>query len=157
MHFERTNLPADVVEIFFSDVYFYAASTTCNVRGRSLYVGCGVTRDAAIEEMRQEALTAGPGSLSPAMPKPALAAVKVEGVVPLSDSQRQALARNLQRLRRERKASQMEVARALGFEKSHAAVSRLERGTLSHVATVQLRHLADFFATSADALLQVTA
>lgn len=72
----------------------------------------------------------------------------------LSTAQRLALGLNLCTLREALDLKQLEVAhQALGFAKSHAAVSRLERGILSEVETDRLERLAAFFYTDVPALL----
>ena len=72
----------------------------------------------------------------------------------LSAEQRLALAVNLSALREARNMSQLEVAhKALGFSKSHAAVSRLERGILSEVEAERVELLAKFYDTDVDSLL----
>jgi len=74
--------------------------------------------------------------------------------IQLSAQQRLALAINLCELREARGLKQLQVAhQALGFEKSHAAVSRLERGILFEVDAERLEKLATFFGTTVDALL----
>jgi transcriptional regulator with XRE-family HTH domain len=72
----------------------------------------------------------------------------------LTTAQRLALAVNLVTLREARGLKQLEVAhQALGFAKSHAAVSRLERGILNDVETERLERLASFFDTDVATLL----
>lgn len=74
--------------------------------------------------------------------------------VELDTAQRLALALNLVTLREARGLKQLEVAhQALGFSKSHAAVSRLERGILTDVEAERLEKLATFFDTDVSALL----
>lgn len=86
-------------------------------------------------------------------PEPARPAKEKTRLV-LSTEQRLALALNLCTLREARGLKQLEVAfRALGFEKSHAAVSRLERGILNEVESERLEKLASFFDTTVEALL----
>lgn len=143
MHYETENLPADVHEVFFSDGYFYASSSARTAHGRPRFVGCGRTREDAFADLRAAATA---DQVPPA---------ELPLIVALSDQQRQALALNLRELRTARDLTQLDVARrALGFEKSHAAVSRLERGTLSQVARAHIDLLAGFFATTPQALLQ---
>lgn len=75
--------------------------------------------------------------------------------VTLDAEQRLALAVNLCMLREAKGLTQLDVAfQALGFAKSHAAVSRLERGILSEVETERLDKLARFFETSREVLLE---
>lgn len=63
MHYQREGLPSDVTEVFFSDRFYYAASTARRARGRSagrsLFVGSGGTRDQAIADMRKLAQAGG--------------------------------------------------------------------------------------------------
>lgn len=63
MHYQREGLPSDVHEVFFSDRFYYAASTARCLRGRasgrSLYVGAGQTADLAIADMRKLAQAGG--------------------------------------------------------------------------------------------------
>ena len=69
--------------------------------------------------------------------------------VTLGERQRLALAETLKSLREAKGLSQMEVARdALGLTKSHAAVSRLERGLNEEVELERLEQLANFFGTN---------
>ena len=73
----------------------------------------------------------------------------------LTLAQRMALGTRLTELREERGLTQLEVAKqALGFEVSHAAVSRLERGVLKDVDTERLEALAIFYGETVDGLLQ---
>ena len=73
----------------------------------------------------------------------------------LSTAQRLALALNLVTLREGRGLKQLEVAdQALGLSKSHAAVSRLERGILTDVEVERLEKLAAFFGTDVPALFE---
>lgn len=75
----------------------------------------------------------------------------------LSLAQRLALGTRLTELRTQRGLTQLDVARqALGFEKSHAAVSRLERGVLDAVSAGRLADLCAFYGTTATALLAQT-
>ena len=72
----------------------------------------------------------------------------------LTTAQRLALALNLSALRDGRGLSQLNVAdQALGLTKSHAAVSRLERGILAEVDIERLELLAKFFDTDVEELL----
>lgn len=74
--------------------------------------------------------------------------------VSLPMEQRLALAVNLIKLRENAGLTQLQVSfNALGFEKSHAAISRLERGILAEVDAERLELLAEFFGTSVKALL----
>ena len=74
--------------------------------------------------------------------------------VALSEGQRQALARNLRQLHAATHHSQQHVARVvLGFEKSHAALSRLERGVLPTAVRAHIERLAEFYGTTVQALL----
>lgn len=74
--------------------------------------------------------------------------------LPLTLAQRLALGTQLTELRVQRNLTQLDVARqALGFEKSHAAVSRLERGLLDEVGSDRLNNLCAFFGTTPQALL----
>lgn len=95
------------------------------------------------------------GAFANAAPAPELARpVKEKNRLVLSTEQRLVLALNLCTLREARGLKQLEVAfQALGFEKSHAAVSRLERGVLNEVESERLEKLASFFDTTVDALL----
>lgn len=69
-------------------------------------------------------------------------------------AQRLALGTRLTELREERGLTQLEVAyQALGFEKSHAAVSRLERGVLPEVEDGRLEKLAAFYGETVESLL----
>jgi len=147
MHYERTNLPADVREVFFSDAYFYASSVERKSLGRPRFVGCGETREEAFADMRQAAA---------ASTHPAPYTLKTIGDrAVLCDEQRQTLAHNLSRLRQALQLSQLQVARqALGFTLSHAAVSRLERAELVKVPVAHLERLAQFYETSLDRLLE---
>lgn len=75
--------------------------------------------------------------------------------IALSTAERLALAVNLVTLREGRGLKQLEVAHlALGLSKSHAAVSRLERGILTDVEVERLERLAAFFGTEISALLK---
>jgi hypothetical protein len=147
MHYETANLPADVHEVFFSGRYFYAASCARTRHGRVMFVGAGSTRDEAFADMREEAARAA---------RPPAPTVDLTGEHAALDlEQRQILATNLRRLRTEKGVAQLDVARAaLGFERSHAAVSRLERGALPRVPCAHLRRLADFYSTPVITLLQ---
>lgn len=149
MHFETTNLPADIEEVFFSDVYFYASSRARTALGRPKFVGCGITREEAFADLRHAAATATHDR------QDALAGRTYnDDHVALSDVQRQALARNLRQLRAATHHSQQHVARvALGFEKSHAALSRLERGVLLTAGRAHIERLAEFYGTTVQALL----
>lgn len=145
MHYERENLPLDVREIFFSDVYFYAASVAPAMTAKALYVGCGKTRSEAIDDMRRLAGT----FVAPPLPVGAL-----ENHTLLDARQRAALALNLRRLRLDRGLSQLQVARdGLGFNISHAFVSRLEAQQFSRVETSRLEKLAQFFDRSLSTML----
>lgn len=74
--------------------------------------------------------------------------------VTLNTAQRLALALNLVTLREGLGLKQLDVAhQALGFSKSHAAVSRLERGILTDVEVERLEKLAAFFDTEVSKLL----
>lgn len=82
------------------------------------------------------------------------AAAQVSTKVALTAAQRLALALNLVTLREARGLTQLEVAdKALGLSKSHAAVSRLERGILTDVEVERLSKLATFFEMEIGALL----
>lgn len=63
MHYQREGLPSDVLEVFFSDRFYYAASVERRRRGRGagfpLHVGAGDTLAQAIEDMRALAHAAG--------------------------------------------------------------------------------------------------
>lgn len=73
----------------------------------------------------------------------------------LTLAQRMALGTRLTELREERGLTQLQVARqALGFEVSHAAVSRLERGVLKDVDRDRLEALAVFYGETVAGLLQ---
>jgi len=140
MHYERDNLPADVQEIFFSDVFYYAASTVTTRGKRPRYVGCGQTRDLAIGDMRRLA-GAKPAGVSPQPGPP-----PPPNRTTLTEVLRAALAGNLRRLRQAQGMSQYQVARdALGFQVSHAFISRLEACQLANVETQRLEKLAAFF------------
>lgn len=154
MHYERTNLPKDVLEVFFSDVYYYAASADRTTRGRPKFVGCGATQEEAFSDMRLEAVKA--EQTATIKVQPATPHLEITGQMALlSDEQRQALAHNLVRLRASRKVAQLQVAQqALGFAKSHAAVSRLERAALRQVPLLHLDCLASFYATTVESLVQ---
>jgi len=152
MYYENSNLPADVHEVFFSDVYYYASSAVRTAQGRPRFVGCGTTREKAFADLRQEAANAEREATARQAPPPT--SVAVDEMVLLSEDQRHFLALNLVRIRQARKVTQLYVAQhALGFEKSHAAVSRMERGELRHVPRTHLERLADFYATTVVALL----
>lgn len=70
-------------------------------------------------------------------------------------AQRLALGTRLTELREEKGLTQLEVARqALGFEVSHAAVSRLERGILDKVEEDRLHKLAAFYGETVESLLE---
>lgn len=72
----------------------------------------------------------------------------------LTLAQRLAIGVRLSELRTQRGLSQLEVAaQALGFEKSHAAISRLERGVLDAVSAERLEALCTFFGTSLQELM----
>lgn len=53
MHVERENLPNDVGEVFFSDVFWYAASAETGWMNRPRAVGVGDTKEVAIANMRE--------------------------------------------------------------------------------------------------------
>lgn len=73
----------------------------------------------------------------------------------LTLAQRMLLGTHLATLREAKGLTQLEVAReALGFETSHAAVSRLERGVLEEVDSGRLERLAQYFGTTVEALLR---
>lgn len=75
----------------------------------------------------------------------------------LTLAQRMALGSKLKNLREAKQLSQLEVAETvLGYKGSHAAVSRLERGTLSSVEDVALTKLANFYGVSVEALWEET-
>jgi hypothetical protein len=151
MHYETTNLPADVHEVFCSDNYYYASSSLRTAQGKPKFVGCGMTREEAFANLREEVANAGRKAAKQDSSEPVL---ETSGeLARLSGSQRQSLARNLVHLRQTREVSQLHVAQqALGFTKSHAAVSRLERAELTHVPLVYLERLAGFYATTVVAL-----
>lgn len=154
MHYERTSLPEDVHEVFFSDVYYYASSAVRTAQGRPKFVGCGATREEAFSDLRREAARAEQKAVRRLQASTPIVATAGELVL-LSEEQRQVLARNLVCLRQGRKVAQLHVARqALGFTKSHATVSRLERAELRQVLLAHLERLAAFYATTIDALLR---
>lgn len=75
--------------------------------------------------------------------------------VPLNVTQRLALALNLNEIREAKGLTQLELAhQALGFVKSHAAISRLERGILAEVDLERLEKIAEFFGIEVSALLE---
>jgi len=149
MHYERENLPVDVREIFFSDTYFYVASVAPALSKKALYVGCGLTREAATEDMRRLA-----GTAAALEPQTELRQTEPDVHTVLDAQQRETLALNLRALRQVSGLSQMHVARdVLGFQISHAFVSRLEAQQFARVETSRLERLAQFFGKSLSSLL----
>lgn len=80
---------------------------------------------------------------------------RAESHMQLTPLQRKALGVRLVSLREKMGLSQLQVSNgALGMAKSHAAVSRLERGTIDSVEIARLTKFATFFKTDIPALLQ---
>lgn len=143
MHFETKGLPEDTREVFFSDIYYYAASAMTSRNGKPVHVGCGRTKADAIEDMRRSARTVTRHT-----------AGGIEQRLTLDESQKQHLGATLRALRADRGLSQIQVAnRALGFMKSHAKISRLELGQLCNIEASTVQALAFFFQVPLETLL----
>lgn len=157
MNFETTGLLVDTREVFFSDKFYYAASTRARHSGKPAFVGCGCTKDEAIRDMR---LLAG----SPGQPKSKGHGGQAETIpelderVTLNEIQRRQLGEKTKAMRQARGLSQMQVAnQALGFAKSHALVSRIERQELRGISRRTLAALAAFWDLPVLALVSLKA
>lgn len=145
MYFQTSGLPPDTHEVFFSDRFYYTSTVARRRNGKPVAVGCGSTIDAAIEDMRRLVRDkAGVEGCRPQLQSTRKVRAQDSPTV-LNDAERSRLGCKLRALRVTARLSQLQVARgALGFTKSHAAVSRLERGQIPKVDSKVVAKLMRF-------------